>query len=51
MDNDKVNLNGGVIVFGYLVGVLGVIIFVKVFYEMECIGVKCVLVIMCIGGG
>lgn len=37
MDLVKVNLNGGVIVLGYFVGVIGVIIMVKVMYELDCI--------------
>lgn len=47
----KVNVNGGVIVIGYLIGVFGVCVFVSLLYEMKCCGSVKGLVIFCIGGG
>lgn len=35
---EKVNVNGGGIVFGYLIGVMGMCILVMMFNELECIG-------------
>lgn len=34
-DFEKVNVNGGVIVFGYLIGVSGVRIFMMFVYELK----------------
>lgn len=48
---EKVNFNGGVIVFGYLIGVIGVILMIKLVYELCCMGGSVGVVIMCIGGG
>lgn len=46
-----VNVNGGVIVIGYFIGVLGVCILNILLFEMKCCEVKKGLVILCIGGG
>lgn len=48
---NKVNVNGGVIVIGYLIGCLGVRIFIIFLYEMKRRDVKIGFVIFCIGGG
>lgn len=48
---DIVNVNGGVIVIGYLIGVFGVWILCILLYEMVCCDVKKGFVILCIGGG
>lgn len=51
LDFEKVNVNGGVIVLGYLLGVMGVKLTAMLLSELEwcdgCYGI----VIMCIGGG
>lgn len=51
LDPAKVNVNGGAIALGHPVGASGVIISVKLMYEMERRGVKTGLATMCIGGG
>lgn len=48
---DCLNVNGGVIVVGYLYGVLGVCLMGYVLIEGKWCGVKYVVVMMCIGGG
>lgn len=51
LDIDKVNVNGGAIALGHPVGATGVIITVKLMYEMKRRNAKLGLVTMCIGGG
>lgn len=51
MMDDKVNFNGGVIVFGYLLGCLGICILIMLINLMEVKDVKYGFVIMCIGLG
>lgn len=51
LDLFKVNLLGGVIVFGYLLGVIGVICIVILLYGLCCCQQKYGMVIMCIGIG
>lgn len=48
---DIVNVNGGVIVIGYLIGVLGVWILNMLLFEMKWCDVQKGFVILCIGGG
>lgn len=48
---DKVNVNGGVCVLGYLIGVLGVWLVVILVNVLCKCGVQCGIVIFCIGGG
>lgn len=50
-DECWVNVNGGVIVFGYLIGVFGCWILVFLVYEMVKCNVCKGLVMFCIGGG
>lgn len=50
-DMDKVNVNGGVIVIGYFIGVFGVCVLIILLYEMNCCDVKKGFVMFCIGGG
>lgn len=47
----KINVNGGVIVLGYFVGILGVRIIGYLVYELRRRGVKYVIGLVCIGGG
>lgn len=47
----KVNLMGGVIVLGYLFGVIGVICVVIVVYGLCCCNLKYGMVMMCVGIG
>jgi len=51
LDTDKVNVNGGAIALGHPVGATGVILTVKLMYEMKKRGVDSGLITMCIGGG
>ena len=51
LDIDKVNVNGGAIALGHPVGATGVILTVKLMYEMQRRQAKNGLVAMCIGGG
>lgn len=48
---DCINVNGGVIVMGYLFGVMGVMIFGMLFDELEWCGVSMGLVMLCVGVG
>lgn len=48
---DVVNVNGGVCVLGYLIGVFGVWIMVILLYVMCVCNVQCGMVVICIGGG
>lgn len=48
---EKVNVYGGVCVFGYLIGVLGVCVMVMLLVVFEMYGLKCGVVLLCIGGG
>jgi len=50
-DFEIVNLNGGVIVIGYLFGCLGVWLLILLVYEFKCCGGGWGLVMMCIGVG
>lgn len=45
------NVSGGVLVFGYLIGVLGCRIFVILLYGLKRTGVRRGVVVLCIGGG
>lgn len=49
--DEKINFNGGVIVFGYLLGCFGVCISIMLINQMECKDVQFGFVIMCIGLG
>ncbi|MDP4091820.1 MAG: thiolase family protein [Bacillota bacterium] len=51
LNTDKVNVNGGAIALGHPVGATGVILPVKLMYEMQRRNSKLGLVTMCIGGG
>ncbi|MHB1405962.1 MAG: thiolase family protein [Desulfitobacteriaceae bacterium] len=51
LDMDKVNVNGGAIALGHPVGATGVILPVKLMYEMQRKQARFGLVTMCIGGG
>lgn len=51
LDMDKVNVNGGAIALGHPVGATGVILPVKLMYEMQRKQAHFGLVTMCIGGG
>jgi acetyl-CoA C-acetyltransferase len=51
LDMNKVNVNGGAIALGHPVGATGVILTVKLMYEMKKQNAKLGLVTMCIGGG
>lgn len=52
VDDDLwVNLNGGVIVLGYFLGMLGVCIVGMVVLELVLNGGKCLFLMMCIGVG
>lgn len=51
LDFVKVNVNGGVCVFGYLLGLFGLCIIVILLYVLKCIGGKKGVVVLCIGGG
>jgi acetyl-CoA C-acetyltransferase len=51
LDIEKVNVNGGAIAMGHPVGATGVILPVKLMYEMKRRNAKLGLVTMCIGGG
>lgn len=46
-----VNVNGGVIVIGYFIGVSGVRILVILLYEMKRSGYGVGCVLLCVGGG
>lgn len=46
-----VNVNGGVIVIGYLIGVFGCCVLNILLFEMKCCDVKKGFVMFCIGGG
>lgn len=48
---DKVNVNGGVMVFGYFIGVIGGMFVGILIDELERWGLGIGFVIMCIGGG
>lgn len=48
---EKVNIYGGVCVLGYLIGVFGVCIVVMLFGVLKKYGMKCGVVLLCIGGG
>lgn len=48
---EKVNVNGGVVVFGYLIGVSGVCIVVMFIYELRWWGGGLGIVFICSGGG
>lgn len=50
-DESKVNVNGGVCVFGYLIGVSGVCILVILIYVLKNCGFSKGVVLLCIGGG
>ena len=51
LDPDKVNIYGGGISIGHPIGATGVILAVKVLYELQRTGKKDAMVSMCIGGG
>lgn len=51
LDESKVNVNGGAIALGHPVGATGVILPIKLIYEMKRSNAKLSLVTMCIGGG
>lgn len=51
LDPDKVNIYGGGISIGHPIGATGVILAVKVLYELLRTGKKDAMVSMCIGGG
>ena len=51
LDADKVNIYGGGISIGHPIGATGVILAVKVLYELQRTGKKDAMVSMCIGGG
>ena len=51
LDPDKVNIYGGGISIGHPIGATGVILAVKVLYELQRTGKKHAMVSMCIGGG
>lgn len=51
IDPQKVNVNGGAIALGHPVGATGVILPVKLMYEMKRRGSQYGVVTMCIGGG
>jgi acetyl-CoA C-acetyltransferase len=51
LDINKVNVNGGAIALGHPVGATGVILTVKLMYEMQRRYSKLGLITMCIGGG
>jgi len=48
---EKVNVNGGAIALGHPIGATGVILTVKLMYEMQRRGSRYGVVTMCIGGG
>lgn len=48
---DKFNVNGGVCVLGYFIGVFGVCLVVILVNVLCMCGGKCGIVILCIGGG
>lgn len=47
----KVNINGGVCVLGYFVGLIGFCIIFILIYVFKCMGGKKGIVVLCIGGG
>ena len=51
LDPEKVNIYGGGISIGHPIGATGVILAVKVLYELQRTGKKDAMVSMCIGGG
>ena len=51
LDPDKVNIYGGGISIGHPIGATGVILAVKVLYELQRTGKKDAMVSMCMGGG
>ena len=51
LDPDKVNIYGGGISIGHPIGATGVILAVKVLYELQRTGKKDAMVSICIGGG
>ena len=51
LDPDKVNIYGGGLSIGHPIGATGVILAVKVLYELQRTGKKDAMVSMCIGGG
>lgn len=48
---DKINVNGGVCVLGYFIGVFGVWIVVMLLVVLKNCGLKCGVVGICFGGG
>lgn len=48
---EKVNICGGVLILGYLYGVLGVILVMCFFYESKCCDMWYVIVVLGSGGG
>lgn len=51
IDYEIINVNGGVIVMGYLLGVIGGMLVLIVLDEFEWWNVKWVMVLLCIVGG
>lgn len=51
ISEEVINVNGGVIVMGYLLGVIGGMFVSMVLDELECCELKCVMILFCVGGG